>query len=138
MTRFMQKSPSDPRTDEEYFNDVMQAGKIMGEGMPSPTKPALVMAVIGAGLGWLIAKKPLKWGLITGGLTWSGMVLAETSFIAGGAMGMLSVKEMIERGDIELGPAPQTPVVTRGHFAGYPRPLYNTEDAHTRTGYEGD
>ena len=56
--------------------------------MPSPLKTGLVLGAVGAGLGWLIAKKPLKWGAITGGAAFAGTLIAEVSYGAGVAATM--------------------------------------------------
>ena len=87
--------PLQPLTaEQEHF---MKAGGLASLGilqdMPSPIKPALIVGAVGAGLGLIFAGKPLKWGLITGGLAFAAVTLAEASFAAGMAGGMLVTAE---------------------------------------------
>ena len=123
--------------DDQIPEEFMQGFKVLAQDMPSPTKPALVFAALGAGLGLIFGKSPIRWGLVSGGTAWVATIAMEGSFAAGSVMGMMALRDNMEaEGKWPYG-TPPTPVVTRGAFAGYPRPLYNTEDAHVR-GYTGE
>jgi hypothetical protein len=67
------------------------------EGMPSPTKAALVTGAAFAGLGALLGRKPLKWGLWSGGVMFATMLVAEVSFAFGTGAGMLVAVQECER-----------------------------------------
>jgi hypothetical protein len=89
MAQSLASTPEIDRFIEQY----PQASLMFAQDMPSPIKPALVAGAIGAGLGLLFAGKAIKWGLIAGGATLAAVTIAEMSFAAGAAGGMLVTLE---------------------------------------------
>lgn len=72
---------------KEFMERWPQLSNEYAAGMPGLLKPTLVGTVIGAGLGWLFARNPVKGGLIGGGVVLAGGIIAETAFSFGAGAG---------------------------------------------------
>jgi len=130
-------TPYEVRTTQQGQELAMQMPGLMlktWEKVPSPPSAALIAGIAGATLGALLGKSPLKWGLVSGGGAFVASATVKGSFAAGmmaGGMSMVQACVQDPRGVAatfhEIFPplAPSSPVVTKGHFAGLPRPLYH-------------
>jgi hypothetical protein len=72
---------------QEFMERWPQLSKEYAAGMPGLLKPTLLGAAVGAGLGWLFARNPMKGGLIGGGVAFAGGLIAETAFSFGAGAG---------------------------------------------------
>jgi hypothetical protein len=72
---------------KEFMEQWPRLSKEYAVGMPGLLKPTILGAVLGAGLGWLFARNPLKGGLIGGGVVLAGGLVAETAFAFGAGAG---------------------------------------------------
>lgn len=91
----------------------------------------LLGAAVGGGLGLLVVAKKtnkptLKYAAIGAATTLvGGFVLFQI-----GKWASKKEHDVLASAAVAESPAPSTPVVTKGHFAGAPRALYPTVDAH--------
>lgn len=72
---------------KEFMEHWPQLSKEFAAGMPGLFKPTFLGAAIGAGLGYIFARNPVKGGIIGGGIAFVSGLIAETAFSFGAGAG---------------------------------------------------
>jgi hypothetical protein len=95
-----QLTPEEEKFVQRLSPDAQEAMELVPDAtmhlmrhMPSPLVPSIVIGLIGAGIGHLADKKALKWGAITGALTFGAMTLAETAFVGGVSVAVVAMAQ---------------------------------------------
>lgn len=112
--------------DARGQNDLAELDKIVNEG---PLTMVVGAALHGATVGALVEAFTSHSG--------RHRMLKYSAIGAGVGLALYGFTKLMTRVGHELysSPAPLTPVVTRGEFAGAPRPLYHTADAFQTRGW---
>jgi len=93
--------------DQTAFNkDSLDVAMKAAAHLPSPLRTGIVVGALGALVGVLLDKSPVKWGLVTGGITFGATFAADTVFSLGLGMGAASCVDVTKQVFAAKGLAP--------------------------------